>query len=622
MHFICRSFSGNSEAKSWSRYWENDPDDLSLKSTKGHLFALININSDEDKDLNSIGHDISYEFNQTYFNSENNTDILTNLNQSIDSIIKNPLYSSYKVDLITAVILDNEIYIATFGETKVIFKRQDKISILINNVDQQIETISGSIKNQDRIFLLTNSFFEKITWAKIKNFLSDPTIQSLEENFLSAIYTLPSTPSSQSNLAAALIEIESSDQETIVPPEENKPVSPNPIVVVQKPNFDFSKLITFINGLRKSKSVFISHHDSKETNKRKKITILMGIILVIVLFVSIYFGYQKNQIQKKETEYQNLKTEIETQIENINKTKSLSLDSAREGAILAQKTIEKMSALKIHQEETESFNSQLKNILSQTGSSEVLIADFLFDTNSIISSPKFQKMIFNDNKTYLLDPENGRIDYYDINAKTSKSVLISDKIKSSINLAIDKTSLYLLNKDEISLIGKNDLTSKIKFDDVDPTDFKFWNGAAYVLDTNNQTIWKFNPNASGFSSAQNWLKNEAKLDPEADSLSINGKIWILYKNGQVSSYLSGVESKFKANQVSQFTKTTNIDVTFEKELLTFADNDNLIYLYQKTGELLSKFNLGNLKVNDLVFNEANNSIYLLCSDQKIYFVKF
>ncbi|MDD4785184.1 MAG: hypothetical protein PHH12_01895 [Candidatus Shapirobacteria bacterium] len=622
MHFTCRSFSGNSESKSWSRYWENDPDDLSLKSTKGHLFALININSDEDKDLNSIGHDISYEFNQTYFNSENNADILTNLSQSIDSIIKNPLYSSYKIDFITAVVLDNELYLASFGETKIVFKRQDKISILINNIDNQIETISGSIKNQDRIFLLTNSFFEKITWAKIKNFLSDSTIQSLEENFLSAIYSLPSTPLSQSDLAAALIEIESADQEIITTQDDNKSVAPDPTVVVKKPSFDFSKFIAFINGFKKTKSVFISHHDSKETNKRKKISILMGIILITVLFLSIYFGYQKNQIQKNETEYQALKTEIEAQIENINKTKSLSLDSAREGAVLAQKTIEKMSALKIHQEETESLNSQLKNILSQTGSSENLVADFLFDTNSIISNPKFQKIVFNDNKIYLLDSENGRVDYYDINTKNSKSVLISDKIKSSINLAIDKNNLYLLNKDEIVLIEKNDLTSKIKFDDVDPTDFKFWNSAAYVLDSNNQTIWKFNPNASGFSSAQNWLKNEAKLDLTADSLSINGKIWILYKNGEVSSYLSGVETQFKANQESQFTKTNSIDVTLEKELLTFVDNDNIVYLYQKTGELLSKFNLGNLKVNDLVFNEANNSIYLLCSDQKIYFIKF
>ena len=622
MHFICRSFSGNSESKSWSRYWENDPDDIALKSTKGHLFALININSDEDKDLNSIGHDISYEFNQTYFNSENNSDVLTNLNQSIDSITKNPLYLNYKIDLITAVILDSQLYLAAFGESKVVFKRQDKISILLNSQDNQIETLTGPIKNQDRVFLLTNAFFEKITWSKIKAFLSYPKIQNIEENFLSAIYSLPSTDNSQSNLAAAFIEIESADQELLNPQDNNKSVTFDPITVVQKNNFDFSKTFSFLNKFKKNKSVFISHHESKETDKRKKISLLMGIILIVVLFFSVYLGYQKNKTKQIENEYQTFKTEIENQIDNINKIKSLNLDSAREAATIAQKTIEKMAALKIHQDETEAFSSQLKNILSQTGSSENFTHEFLFDTNSIVSKPQFQKMIFNDNKIYLLDSQNGRIDYFDINSKSTKSVLISEKVKSSINFALDKNSLYLMSQDEISLVEKNNLTSKIKFEDVDPLDFKFWNGAVYVLDNTNQAIWKFNPNATGFSKSTNWLKNNAKLDSNSQSLSINGKIWVLYQNSEITSYLSGVESEFKANQESKFTKTNHLDVTLEKELLTFVDNENIVYLYQKTGELLSKFNLGDLKVNDVAFNEANNSIYLLCSDQKIYSIKF
>jgi hypothetical protein len=74
--------------------------------------------------------------------------------------------------------------------------------------------------------------------------------------------------------------------------------------------------------------------------------------------------------------------------------------------------------------------------------------------------------------------------------------------------------------------------------------------------------------------------------------------------------------------VSQFTVTSNLDVTQEKELLTFVDDNNIIYLYQKSGELLSKKNLGDLKINDIAFNEANNLIYILCSDQKIYSIKF
>jgi len=594
MHFICRSFSGNSESKSWSRYWENDPDDPILKSTKGHLFALLNISSEDEKELNSVGHDINYEFNQNYFNPENNSDVLTNLSQSIDSIVKNPLYSDYKIDFITAVVLEDHLYLATFGQGKVVFKRQDKISILLDGLSNQTETLNGPIKNQDRIFLLTNSFFEKITWQKIKLFLSDSKIQSIEENFLSAIFSLKD----QKNLAAAFIEIESEEQD----------ISTNNLQTIDNSKTD--------------KSAFIPHHESREVSKRKRISLLLGIILVIVLSLSTYFGYQKNKTQKIEKQYQTLKIEIESQIENINKTKILSLDSAREAATVAQTTIEKMVALKIHQNEIENYNSQLKTILSQTGSPESFSPDFLYDTTQIITNSQFQKIIFNDNKIYFLDPTNGRIDYFDTDSKSAKPVLASDKIKTATNFTFDKTNLYLMDNENIYLVNKSDLTSKISLVDVKASDFKFWNGSAYVLDSENQTIWKFTPNSTGFSKAQNWLKNDAKLDLGATSLSINGKIWVLYQSGLVSPFLSGTKQEFIPSQTPQFTKTDSLDVTQQKEYLSFVDNNNIIYLYQKSGELLKKFNLGSLKVNDIAFNEIDSLIYILCSDQKIYSIQF
>lgn len=624
MHFTCRSFIRDSELKSWSRFWENEPDDPFLKSTKGHLFALINLNSDEEKDLSSIGHDINFEFNQTYFNSEDQSDILTNLRQSIDFIVKNPLYSEYKIDFIVAVVLNNQVYFATFGDCKVIFKRHNQISILLNGIENQIDTITGPIRSHDRLFLSTNTFFEKITWQKIKQFISDPKIQNVEENFLSAVYSLDN----QKNLDAAFIQVEPEDEDVVEdsPKEIQEPPKSfsAPEVEPKKPNLTFSKITQFVNKLKKDDSVFISHHETKETDKRKKLSLVFGIVLIIGLFLSIYFGYQKNKTQKIERQYQTLKTQVEKEIDNINKIKSLSIDQASQVAKQTNLLVQKMAALQVHQDEVKNYDSQLKNILSQTGSATGITPELLYDTKNIANNSQFQKIIFNDNKIYLLDSTNGRVDYFDINNKSTKSVLISEKIKSAINFTLDKTNLYLLNKDSISLFEKDNLTAKIDLtaDKVSPTDFKFWNGAAYVLDSSNQTIWKFNPNSTGFSKAQSWLKNDAKLNLGASSLAINGQVWVLHQSGLVVPYSSGVKSNFKVSQASNFTKTTNLDVTLEKDLLTFVDNENIVYVYQKTGELDSKYNLGNLKVLDIAFNEVNNTIYVLCSDQKIYLIKF
>jgi hypothetical protein len=93
---------------------------------------------------------------------------------------------------------------------------------------------------------------------------------------------------------------------------------------------------------------------------------------------------------------------------------------------------------------------------------------------------------------------------------------------------------------------------------------------------------------------------------------------VLYQNGTVSPFLSGSKDSFTPSQSSQFTKADNIIVTQEKELLSFVDNNNIIYLYQKTGELLKKFNFGEFKINSIAFDEKNNFIYILGVDQKLY----
>ena len=614
MHFTCRSFSANSESPSWSRFWENESDDSTIKSTKGHLFGLINLNSGDNKDLNSIGHDISYELNQIYFNSETTTDTLNNLQQAINSVTQNPLYADYQIDLLIAVVLNNQLYLAITGDCQVILKRHDQISLLLSGAYGQTEILSGPIQNQDRIFLLTNSFFEKITWVKIKQYLSDPKIQNVEENFLSAIYSL----NDQKDLAAAFIETEV-EENLVVTEDNNQTTVFEPIINIaqQKSNF-----LSLFKKNKKTDSVFVVNHQTNELNKRKKFSIITISLLLIILVSSVYFGHQKNQSNKNEQQYQQLKSQLEDQINKINQTKTLNFDSATSIANEAQKTLSQILALNLHPDEIEKYNSELKNFLSQTGSSTNFTPDFVYDVSQIVNQSQFKKIIFNNNQLYLFDPTNGRLDSFNPKNQSTKNLISSPKLKTATNFVFDNTNLYILSPEGISLLEKNSLTSKIKFDKLSATDFKFWNGAAYVLDSTNQSIWKFTPNSTGFSKAQSWLKNNDKLDTNSTSLSIDGKIWVLAQNGLISSYLSGVKNEFNPNQNPQYSNTDHLNVAPNKDILAFSDNGNIVYLFQKSGELLSKFNLGELKINDLTVDEASNLIYLLGLDQKIYSIKF
>ncbi|MPM47807.1 hypothetical protein SDC9_94525 [bioreactor metagenome] len=280
-----------------------------------------------------------------------------------------------------------------------------------------------------------------------------------------------------------------------------------------------------------------------------------------------------------------------------------------------------MSKLNIHLDEVNQFKSQINLLLSQTGVNQNFIPETFFDTSLIISNPQYKDLLLVGSKIYLLDSVNGRIDSLSISEKSSKSILISENIKSATKIFGDDKKIYLAYQDHISQINDSSIDQKISFTDIkesiNNTDIQIWNGSIYLLDSNNQNIWKFAPSSTSFSSPQNWLKNDKKLALGPISLAIDGEVWVLYQNGLIENYLSGVKDNFKLSGSNQFTQTRNLDLSAEENgFITFSDNQNIIFIYKKSGDFVAKYNLGQLKVVDTVI--SGNTLYLLASDQKIY----
>jgi len=299
----------------------------------------------------------------------------------------------------------------------------------------------------------------------------------------------------------------------------------------------------------------------------------------------------------------------------------MNLEAAQTGAKESEKIIDQMIKLNIHQDEVNQYKNQINLLLSQTGVNQNYLPDTFFDTSLIINNPQYKDLLLVSGKIYLLDSANGRIDSLAINEKSSKSLLISENIKSSTKIFGDDKNLYLLYQDHISQINDSSIDQKILFSDLEEpvtvTDIQSWNGSLYLIDSDNQLVWKFTPNSSGFSSPQNWLKNDKKLSLGPISLAIDGEIWVLYQNGSIENYISGVKDNFKLKGTNQFSQTKNLDLSSEEDgFIAFVDNQNIIYIYKKSGDSVAKYNLGQLKVIDTVIND--NILYLLASDQKIY----
>jgi hypothetical protein len=616
MHFNCRSFIGKNTSQFWSQTWENEPDSSNI-----HLFGLISLQTQtESVDIKTIGREIIDQLNQSFF-AQTDGNIDQKLSRSIESHIVNRSHENTEINLILAVNYDQKIYLAVYGQNLAILQRGSQISQLISGVKNQIFQISGPIKNNDRLLLATSDFVDKISWEKIKSILIDPKIQNIEETLIADLYSLEN----QTNLSSFLIEIHSenySNETPIVTLSEKEPesllkesLSPNIIDTPQ--TIQINPTPTFPSK-NPQPDIYVKSRFKFKIGNHKKIQLLVALFLLIGLLISSYFGYQKNQTQKAEISFQSLKSELETKLNNISVVKNLNAETTYQSAKEAKDIITKMSQLGIHSDEVNQYKSQVDLILSQSGDSDSFKPDSVYDTSLIINNPKFSKIIFSKSNLYLLDSTNGRIDSIIPQDKSTKNILISDQIKSSSKILVDNNNLYLLSQGKVNLVEKSGLTQKIDLSSSSITDAQFWNGSLYILDKNSQSILKSTPSASGYSTPQSWLKNDAKTELGAVSLSIDSQIWVLTESGRIYLYNSGIKSKFNQNQENNFTKAANLVADPESDYLVFSDNSKFIYVYKKTGEFAFKFNTGDLQILDVSFDATNKIIYFLASDQKIY----
>lgn len=618
MHFTCRSFIGSTDPVNWCQYWENEPDDLILAASRGHLFGLISLTSNpEGQDLKTLGHDIIYEINQTYFATDSTENIITSLQKTINSITENPLFSHLQKIIIIAIVVDKHLYLISSGNSKVIFQRQAKISTILESEEGIVNTVSGQILPEDKILLITNDFYQQITWEKIKTFIADEKVQNIEENIMSELFSVDN----QQGLAAAFIQVHSDEPAEILVEEDNRVIPETNII---KPSFSFSFIhkINF-NFLKKfKKPITISTQEVYQVRKRKKLNLFIIIILIVGLSISSYLGFQKNKVNQTESQYQNFKNEVDQKINNAIAVKNLNLDSALGLAKESQTIIQKMTALKIHSDEVSQYQTQVNLLLSQTGGEESFVPPSFYDTSLINNNPSYSKILLSQNQLYLLDTHGGRIDSIDIAQKSNKNVSISEKLKSSFDMVENNGIVYAVNNSGLFLISKTDLESKLTFPDINPAGYSFWNGAFYILDSNTPTIWKFAPNSTGFSAPQKWLKEGETINSNSVSLAINGKIWVLSADGKITPFVTGKKDVFKPTQVATVTKASNLVTTLDDDIIAFVDSDNLIYIYKKTGELLAKYNLNKLKISDIVIEDKSSNLYILCTDQKIYKISF
>jgi len=570
MRHSSRSFIGHNSEISWSQFWEGE--------SGGQVYCLINLASYSPDTASTFGHHLLEKISAHSF--QTSSSIPADINQLLTSIKNDPEFESIKIELSLAVIVSNNIHLGQLNPGDIFFQHQNKLAKIISGQPDSIICSQGQIVDSDRLFFSSSNFSTHFSIEYLAKTLALPHISSIEETILSDLVNLDN----QDLASACLVEFH---PEVIVdlpppPPPQDIPVS----------------------------------HLALNTNKnRRRWQFFSGVAIFLLLVISIIYGYRQNQIQSIEKKYLSLETQIQQAIDQSQKLKSLNLESSQQEAKKAEKIIADIKLLKVHSDKVSQLEKVVNSLLVHTGSTEFKPSQ-LIDTTLIAGQLNFSYIRYYSGKVYLLDPQSAKLFNLSVSEKSHQLVSDSPTLKNALDFAVDKNQITLLTEKNITILKNGQSSSVFEFKDFRPILFHLWNSNVYYLTSYN--IYKSAPNATSYSTPQVWLKNNQLLNSNTTSLSINGSIWTITSSGQISSYNQGVIGQTFNSPSSDIKSASKLQAAPDYDKLVFVDGQNIIYVYNKTGQSVSKFNLNGLTVSDITLDSVSNTIYILCTDQKIY----
>ncbi|MFZ5365346.1 MAG: hypothetical protein ACOZBH_04105 [Patescibacteria group bacterium] len=367
--------------------------------------------------------------------------------------------------------------------------------------------------------------------------------------------------------------------------------------------------------------------DAAATQKPKiSLKILLPVIgaLVIAFALSIVWLYQSRQEKKQDQAYTQSITQIEDKLNQAeaaflfrNTEKSLSL--LTEADELIKKLPQDSDAQK---QKNESIKSQYESLQNKLLKLEDTAATALASLPGI--SQANAACLVNDqilalgagNKVLIIDVKSGQV------KETIDTE--SDSTVSAIN-TFDQSDLLILFQNGDSYLYSTENTSLKKMDiefGHPADDFKIYNTNLYILSSDENQIYKLRGmGGTSLGAATEWIGDQTNLSG-ANSIAIDGDIYVLTANGNIIKFLSGKKQTFSVQKIEPAIQSADYIYTDkDSSFLYLIDRPTRrVIVLSKQGLNVVQYQVDNInEIDSLVIDEKNKKIYII-GDAKVWTV--
>ncbi len=352
-----------------------------------------------------------------------------------------------------------------------------------------------------------------------------------------------------------------------------------------------------------------------------KILLLSAIIVAFFLAQNIFSSVLSQQSEEQNVEFdvtisqvsQNiLKAEAALTYDNEDGAKELLNDAKNILIKLPQK--EESQKAKV-EELLNNINSILEKTRRIANMATQEIADFTSanETANINSIIKINNQVFGFDRTnkiiYKADIDTGEVNYFDL-SDIENTFQFTAPYNDNIVLF---NSANGLDEFDTTKNNVNELNFSMPIDDANISNITTYENRVYLIDINNNQIFRASRITGGYGQAIEWLEDATDLT-NSISISVDGNVYILNKNGQVYKMFQGTKQNWNLSIIDPVLTNANV-------IKTNSDIENIFILdsqgkriieFTKEGQLTNQYVSDTFDdLRDIEIDWGNNKTYVL-----------
>lgn len=546
----------------------------------GKLFAVLSLKGEakerpeDDQSLGATGKKILNSLEQEFFTLE--TKDLSSIKNAIKVTVQK-IPEDMESSFVICAIVNNIAYLFVLNNGKVNLKREDKLGTIIDGGKDhdKLKASSGFLKDGDILILQTDQFTKLVSEERLSSSLDHQKPIDISETLAPFIHE-----AEEGGAAAVIIgykeEKQTAEEELATTEYE---ISGGEDELKKESEASYIEKTSFFTSLKEKLKL-----PKLRFNHSKKIFLTIAVIILAVLISSIVFAYKSQQDNKIKAVFNQYYPEAQKQYEEGQALIGLNQSLARNYFLTSEKLLNE-AKVKLPKDSSEQkkvldlLNKVTTAVAGTSGISSIQAKEADADKTGLLGFVK------NHSGSYFVEIERN-IYYLD-----DRGVNQSDGTTGKVIIENDNAW------EEAGGLG-------------------VYFGNVYVLDKKDG-ILKF---VSGSYEKSQYFQGDSPDLTKANSIAIDGSIWILFSDGNISKFTKGKADNFNVSGLDKnFLSPSRIYTNLDLDNVYVLDNGNSrIVVLGKDGNYKEQYQADILKsAKDFDVQESNKKIFVL-SGGKIY----